>query len=280
MAKQQFGINDGFRGAVGTVIGYQWNGRWCMRSRPRRVHNPRTERQQQNRGLFAAASKLATAMGGVLRMGLKEAARAEHRTVFNHFLSINAECFTLDEGQFMVDYEHLVVSEGTVAPVGFGSAIVNGRTLTVPFERNPLHLRSDSNDKVYLWAWCPERMEGCLSLPVYRRSRQVSIELPTLWEGLEVHLYGFVEDYAGRTSDSVYLGRSDWSDLSDLSAELLSTAHNKKSNDALEVLYNKNNVYETYATTGSYSGAYRNGLGADTAEGCESDARGREGGGS
>ena len=53
MAKQHYGINGGYRGAVGTVIGYEWNGRWCLRSRPRRVHNPRTERQQQLRQLCA-----------------------------------------------------------------------------------------------------------------------------------------------------------------------------------------------------------------------------------
>lgn len=283
MAKQRFGINDGYRGAVGTVIGYQWNGRWCLRSRPRHVHNPRTERQQQNRGLFAAASRLATAVGGILGMGLKEAARAEHRTVFNHFISLNSGCFTLDNEQLTVDYEHLVVSEGSVTPVGFGTASSSGHTLTVSFERNPLHLRSDNSDKVYLWAWCPERMEGCLSLPVYRRSRQVSIELPSPWDGLAVHLYGFVEDYAGRTSNSVYLGRSDMSDQSDQSdmlENLLYIAHNKKSNVALEETYINNNVYETYTPTGSYADTCRSGLVAGTSTHGESDIRRREGGGS
>ena len=42
MAKQRNGINDAFRGSVGTVIGYEWRGQWCMRARPRYVHNPRT----------------------------------------------------------------------------------------------------------------------------------------------------------------------------------------------------------------------------------------------
>ena len=153
MAKQRYGINDGFRGTVGTVIGYEWNGRWCMRSRPRHVYNPRTVKQQQNRGLFAAASRLATAMGEALRVGMLSAARECHHTVYNHFLSINTECFSLTDGQLNVDYEHLVVSEGEVAPVGFSH----------PALRAPLYERGDD----YLHTFPPLR-EGS---PVNTRRR-------------------------------------------------------------------------------------------------------------
>ena len=335
MAKQRFGINDGYRGAVGTVIGYEWCGRWCLRSRPRKVSNPRTERQQQNRGLFAAASRLATAMGGVLRVGLITSAREQHRTVYNHFISVNTECFSLNEEQLTIDYERLVVSEGMVAPVGFslGNTLLsqpqaaasspnfaplrsqavspsepgrgeqpisniagsnggsgtspklgevaarradggvcqqrqstqpaNHNSITIPFERNPLHMRANSDDKVYLWAWCAERMEGCLSLPAYRRSRQVSIELPTSWEGQEVHLYGFVEDFAGRTSDSVYLGTV--AEPTDQSEEISPTSYNKNGVSTLDLTYN-NNEYETSISIGSYTGTCWNCLGTDPAE--------------
>ncbi len=294
MAKQRYGINDGFRGTVGTVIGYEWNGRWCMRSRPRHVYNPRTVKQQQNRGLFAAASRLATAMGEALRMGMLSAARECHRTVYNHFLSVNTECFSLTDGQLNVDYEHLVVSEGEVAPVGFSHPALRaplyergddylhtspplregwtpkadgvGYTIIVPFEKNPLHLRSNNDDKVYLWAWCPERMEGCMSVPAYRRSRQVSIELPQSWGSLEVHLYGFVEDYAGRTSDSTYLGTlpAETKRTASLQEKIFAGSHNKNKGFALEEVNYYNNIHETDTTIGSYSGTCRSGLGPGT----------------
>lgn len=294
MAKQRYGINDGFRGTVGTVIGYEWNGRWCMRSRPRHVHNPRTVKQQQNRGLFAAASRLATAMGEALRMGMLSAARECHRTVYNHFLSVNTECFSLIDGQLNVDYENLVVSEGGVAPVGFSHpalraplsergdgyrhtspplregwtpmADVVGYTITVPFEKNPLHLRANGDDRVYLWAWCPERMEGVLSVPAYRRSKQVSIVLPSRWEGQEVHLYGFVEDYLGRASDSTYLGTLpvETQHAASPQEEIFADRHNKNNGFALEEVNYYNNVQETDTTIGSYSGTCRSGLGPGT----------------
>ena len=52
MAKQRYGINDAYQGTVGTVIGYEWRGKWCLRARPRMVRNPRTEAQQVNREVF------------------------------------------------------------------------------------------------------------------------------------------------------------------------------------------------------------------------------------
>ena len=238
MAKQRYGINDGYRGTVGTVIGYEWRGQWCLRSRPRRVRNPRTERQRLARGLFSQVSQLASRMATALRIGLHCEAVKMHRTECNHFMSINSDCFTLEDGRMTVDYEHLVLSEGPVAPVGFISdergvmsdergvmsdergvmsdergvmsyergVMSDERVVTVPFEKNPLHLCSSGDDLVYLYAWCSDLDEGVLSVPAYRRSRQVTVELPERWAGCEVHLYGFVEDYAGRTSDSSYIG--------------------------------------------------------------------------
>ncbi|MBR1765728.1 MAG: hypothetical protein IJ745_01640, partial [Bacteroidales bacterium] len=68
------------------------------------------------------------------------------------------------------------------------------------------HLSSQGDDRVYLCAVCPQLGEGVLSVAAYRRSRAVTLTLPARWQGRDVVLYGFVEDYAGRTSDSVCLG--------------------------------------------------------------------------
>ncbi len=206
MAKQSFGINDGYRGTVGTVIGYQWRGKWCLRSRPRFVRNPRTPKQMAARGLFAHASQLASRMRSVLRLGMRNQALKAHRTECNHFMSLNTPCFSLADNQLHVDYENLLVAVGPVAPVGFAEPTVGEAGITLPFEKNPLHLSSSSDDEVYLYAWCPSLQQGTLSAPAFRRNRQVSISLPENWTGLEVHLYGFVTDYAGRASDSVYIG--------------------------------------------------------------------------
>ena len=206
MAKQRFGINDGFRGTVGTVVGYQWRGKWCMRAKPRFVHNPRTEAQQANRRLFKAVVDYASTLRTALRLGLREAALELHMTECNRFQQLNKGRFALDgEGRLMVDYEALVVSEGPVAPVEFHTPSLAADTVTVEFEKNPLRMRANADDEVYLLALCPELDDHQLSAPAYRRRKSVSITLPDEWHGHEVHLYGFVHDYAGRASASAYI---------------------------------------------------------------------------
>ena len=135
MAKQRYGINDAYRGTVGTVIGYEWRGRWCLRARPLRVHNPRTAKQQANRSLFKQMVALAGSMKVALRKGLRKRSLEQHMTECNQFVKYNKERFALDtllsqpsraasspnlgeqqgEQRMIVDWENLIISEGSVA---------------------------------------------------------------------------------------------------------------------------------------------------------------------
>ena len=125
MAKQRFGINDAYRGTVGTVIGYEWRGRWCLRAKPLRVRNPRTVKQQNNRLLFKQMVRLASSMKMVLRKGLRKRSLEQHMTECNQFVKYNKECFSLDAGRMpavqgeepkmVVDWERLIISDGSVA---------------------------------------------------------------------------------------------------------------------------------------------------------------------
>jgi hypothetical protein len=205
MAKQQHGINDGYRGSVGTVIGYQWRDVWCLRSRPVRVRNPRTPQQQAGRSVFGIVSSLAAGFSTALRLGLQQESRRQGMTARNLFVRLNRPAVTLTDDGVEVDYPSFAVAAGPVAPVAFDAAAVDGLSVVVPFDRNPLHLRTDSADEVYLFAWCPEAGAGVLSQPVFRRCREVRVDLPANWAGLEFHLYGFVVDYAGRASVSSYI---------------------------------------------------------------------------
>lgn len=206
MAKQSYGILDGYRGTVGTVIGYQWRGRWCLRARPRQVRNPRTEAQQEHRMLFRDMVQLAGRMKQALRAGLYAASMEEQMTECNLFVKINKERFT-PQG---VRYAELEVSRGPVAPVAFTRVEVDERmTLHTEFEKNPLHMRADAEDEVRVYAYCPALQDGRLSAPVYRRSRRLDMVLPDEWAGLEVYFYGFVTDYQKRASATLYLPLSD-----------------------------------------------------------------------
>ena len=318
MAKQRFGINDAYRGTVGTVIGYEWRGQWCLRSRPRKVRNPRPPKQMEARGLFALVSKLASKMSFALRTGMRSEALKVHRTECNHFMSLNAPCFALVDNQLQVDYENLLIAAGPVAPVGFCTPVFpsvetqpaaspdrqtsrgemrpaaspdrqtfRGETrqaaflqgdncsIVVPFEKNPLHLSASGDDGVYLYAWCPALEEGLLSSPVYRRKKQIEMTLSEHWDGCEVHLYGFATDYAGRASDSTYIGSVSFSKRNNLQ-----DTYNKKAVSALTMeKTDKHHTYETCNISGPYAGIWWNDDGSSPAEGSQGDTRGCPSGG-
>ena len=118
MAKQRNGINDAFRGSVGTVIGYEWRGQWCMRARPRYVHNPRTAAQQDNRLLFKRVVELTSQLRGVLRRGMRAQSLAMHITEANLFTKSNKGLFRLDaEGRLETEWAQVLVADGPVVPV-------------------------------------------------------------------------------------------------------------------------------------------------------------------
>ena len=209
MGRQLGGINGPFVGRVGNAVGYMWRGQWCVRSLPREFHDAKTEKQLEQRSLFKASVAFAGRLKDILRMGFEQPALKVHKTVCNYFLMVNKGRFVMDGETLAVDYENLKLSEGPVAPVAFRLENEEFSTLSFSFEKNPEHRNCNGNDRVYVAAVNAVRQEAVLSLPVYRRMGSVTLELPTHWEGEEVHLYGFVQDNAGRCSETVYISMNE-----------------------------------------------------------------------
>ena len=237
MAKQRFGINDAYRGTVGTVIGYEWRGKWCLRSRPLRVRNPRTAKQQSNRLLFKQMVDLASHMKMALRKGLRGVSLGMHITECNLFVKRNKECFSLDaEGQLVVDWEQLIVSEGElVAPV-FQDILLSQPQAAASSPNLGEQLNSASRGKKHLgsspklgegdrrgavveeyvrimFSPCAEGERASGDDEVYLYAYCPEMEQGVLsapayerWQGKEVHLYGFAVDYEGNASDTTYIG--------------------------------------------------------------------------
>lgn len=205
MAKQANGYLGGFVGKLGPAVGYQWKGVWCLRSRPAQVRNPRTEAQTEHRAMFKEEVRLAGRMRWAVNRGFKVLSDEMDITAPNLFVKANQRCFSLVDGRFTVDYAHLSISDGPVAPVAITDwSIDEDNVLKVNFEKNPLHLSCSQHDNVYVWVWCPEANVGYLANPVYRRARQSNALLPKMMEGKEVHVYAFVQDEHGLCSPTAY----------------------------------------------------------------------------
>ncbi len=207
MGKQLGGINGPFVGRVGNAVGYMWRGQWCVRALPREFHDAKTDKQLEQRELFKASVGFAGRLKDILRIGFELPALKVHKTVCNYFLMVNKGRFVMDGETLVADYEHLRLSEGPVAPVAF-TGVHEGtlpQEIILDFEKNPEHRNCNGNDRVYVAAINASRCEAVLSLPVYRRMGSITLTLPSYWENDEVHLYGFVQDNAGRCSESIYI---------------------------------------------------------------------------
>jgi len=209
MATIESGYMGGFSGKLGPAVGYQWRGKWVVRSFSRTPRNPRTERQQEHRMLFKQEVQLAGRMNWVLRETMDEVSALHGMTPCNYFIKRNQGAFSVGSGpcELSVDWSALVLSEGPVAPVAFGAPeVTEGTTLSIGFERNPLHTRADNYDRVFVYLYCPALERGFLAAPVYRREGRLSVALPELFGGHEVQLWGMVQDAAGRWSETIYIG--------------------------------------------------------------------------
>ncbi|MBP3763909.1 MAG: hypothetical protein J6I49_08560 [Bacteroidales bacterium] len=207
MAKLEQGILGAFSGRVGTVVGYTWRGRSCVRAYQRVVAYPNTVGQQLERDWFVAMVRFASRAKAALKLGMRHRAYDAQMTEGNYFVFKNKQHFTRNGDLLRVDYARLSISEGPAADVYFKAPqFAEGEVVSVDFEKNSLSLRASSEDSVYLFAYAPGVDEGYLSAPALRRSKTLKMNLPQHWAGAEVHLYGFVVDREGRSSNSTYIG--------------------------------------------------------------------------
>ena len=207
MGKLQDGFVGGFSGRLGNVIGYNWRGRWCVRSLPADFKDARTDAQLRQRQLFSEMVRFAGRAKRILALGLEAASRNAGVTSSNYFIRINKGCFAMQEGELSVDLPELRLSDGPVAPVAFDAPqLLDEATISIDFEKNPLHRNCSQDDSVFLVAYCPEYKDFDFSDATARRRKQVMLRLNEAWVGKEVHLWGFVVDNARRASQSIYIG--------------------------------------------------------------------------
>lgn len=185
-------------GKLGNEIHYTWNGRPCVRSMPTQVANPRTEPQQAHRNAFALVAKLSSYMKEAHLIGLHSLALKEKNSTFALFRRLNKDCCNGGEP----DYAHIQLSKGSVKRADINAARLTDGVLTLTFDSLPYG--GKPSDEFYLFVYCPDLCTGRLAMPVSRSAARVTAQLPAEWLGHPLHLYAFLRDSSGRTSDTLY----------------------------------------------------------------------------
>lgn len=188
-------------GKVGDMIYSSWKGRPYKRRMPESVANPQTEAQQAHRNAFAEISRLSSAMKEGHEEGLHWYAVRKKLKTYNVFRSINKGCYGPDG----IDYTRVKISKGSVTEVRITAANIDNRgNIHVEFH-DPYPTEKNRNDRFFLYVFCPDLGEGHFACPVKRTEGVVDALIPETWLGHNLHLYAFMKDAKGKTSDTTYV---------------------------------------------------------------------------
>ena len=178
-----------------------------MRSYTPHIRDPRTPLQLEQRSRFTAMIRFAQQSLQAIRLGYKHLGEQLQITEGNCFTKRNTDLFRMENGDLLVDYQQIKLSEGTLAPVDFRHPVSDSDgVLSVAYDPLLEMKRTSPNDKVYLYAYCPAECEGRLFDAVNRADSESTIILPITWRGAEVHLYGFCIGKHGEASTTQYIG--------------------------------------------------------------------------
>ncbi len=225
MANQDFNVLGNQRGKVGNVVGFVRKGKQCYRGYVAHVSQSKSEALAIWKARFATLGKLGMAFRGAVNRGYQRLLKGSGMTAVNIFVKKNKEAVTLASlgSDPTVDYGALVVAEGNLPFVSFGAIDTSEEsTVEVPFDTDSAtYPGATENDQVYLFVYQPDTLTGIMSLPASRSAGAVTLEVPKVWSGMKVHVYGFAvnpEEHwdenllatipQGEASNSTYIGQA------------------------------------------------------------------------
>lgn len=191
------GVFGPFQNRVGNIVGRILQGRQVYSIYQPSVANPDTPAQRQYRTLFRAASALGSALIEPIRIGFRKKDGYDYGSAYSSFVGFNlkkGDAFAIKvDGTAGINYDRLVVSEGTLAPLSNAQCGLDGSDITATWSfvegaQNP-------TDKVYLVAYNAVRNLAVMSNGTDIRSdRAAALSLPPIWTGGSVEVYLFATD--------------------------------------------------------------------------------------
>ena len=202
------GINGGFSGKVGAVIGVNWRGIDFMRSKPASVSNPKSQGQLDHRAKFTAIVQFLKPLTPFLLIGFDS--QAVRMSAFNAAVGYNYHHALMGTyPDFTINYSRVLVSCGTLMGA-LDPKVASTTTGQVNFtwENNSNGITGKANDMVLLVVYNTGRqLAVTLEGGNNRESGRQAITLPSSFKGDEVQCYiAFENPRDSLVSESQYLG--------------------------------------------------------------------------
>ena len=212
------GILGAQYGKIGPVVGRKFREENVYSAYQKNVSNPRSEAQMLHRRRFRALSILSHEMACGAIFGFRTAAKGTNLSPRNLFQKTNWPNVTATGATGVtIDYAGIQVSKGGLSLVNFSQASFDTpMKVIVDFEEFGAPCQRTAKDRAYAFAFCPDAKQGVLSEATDLGEGKVTIKVPSFWNGMRVHVWGFVRNDgpadiekdipAGECSSSFYCG--------------------------------------------------------------------------
>ena len=183
------GILGGFSGKVGPIVGFRWKSNYYIRARAAKVSNPRTPKQQEQRGKFATAFSFLKAIKPFIRIGYKEF--TQDKSAFNSAMSYTLKRAVTGSGkEIKIDFDRALVSMGTLMPVFEGTATQDGNKMHFNWQDNSGTGNAEDTDIAMLLIYNKDKETAVYDTETALRSaRHAELQLPSDWQDDELIAY-------------------------------------------------------------------------------------------
>ena len=183
------GILGGFSGKVGPIVGFRWKSNYYIRARAAKVSNPRTPKQQEQRGKFATAFSFLKAIKPFIRIGYKEL--TQDKSAFNSAMSYTLKRAVTGSGkEIKIDFDRALVSMGTLMPIFEGAATVSNHQMTFNWKDNSGMGNAEGTDIAMVLVYNKDKEEAVYDTEVgHRRNESSQLALPVNWQDDELVAY-------------------------------------------------------------------------------------------
>ncbi|MGJ1404218.1 DUF6266 family protein [Sphingobacterium siyangense] len=206
------GVNGGFSGKAGSVIGAHWKSIDYIRGLSKKSNKPASEAQLIQQARFYTIAKFIMPIAPFVEVGFSQV-NSERMTGVNAAIQANMKAAIAGAyPNFALDYAKIKISSGSLQPGGNVYASVNSGILTMGWSDQAIQMQKGSlDDVVHILLYLPSLDEFLTApKPPVRGDATIDIELPDYFLGEKGHLWLFFTDRKNeRISRTTYLGEYD-----------------------------------------------------------------------
>ncbi|RDC54233.1 hypothetical protein DU508_22350 [Pedobacter chinensis] len=208
MAILNDGVNGGFTGKVGSVIGYQLNGKWVIKGLPKssKKNKKGTADQNKCRSKFTLMQHFLAATLGFVRVGFHLEAKAKRMSAHNAAKSYNMLHAFNQNNQ--IDYSKIRLSHGNLLGAEEPQVLAEEHGLRFTWNKQQLSNHQSAYDQVMLLAFNEEsNMTYYMLSGAKRKTETEMLEINEHEKGKTFHTWiSFIADDRENISNSVYAG--------------------------------------------------------------------------